>query len=201
MVLFTRIIESRNGLEGTLKTIQFQPRAVDRDSTPPDQLPRSPSSLALSTSRHGAPTAPLGQAVPGPHCLNSNFFLVSKPTLFHFLIDISKFKLMIFSKINVTYSLVIEVPYISHTVLYACSLCVLIRCKNSLSSIGRGNVVCVHRITSHTLRAFFFNMLECTWEVYFKRCVMKILMVAEGARRKIDFAPFCAPPTSVPHQS
>lgn len=59
---------------------------------------------------------------------------------------------------------------------------------------------CIELLPTH-FELFFFNMLECTWEVYFKSCVMKILMVAEGARRKIDFAPFCAPPTSVPHQS
>ena len=54
------------GLEGTLKTIQFQPPAMGRIATHQIRLPRAPSSLALSTSKDGAPTA-LWAAVPGPH--------------------------------------------------------------------------------------------------------------------------------------
>jgi len=53
-------------LEETLKIIQSQPAAMGW-VPPPAQDVQAPSSLALGTSRDGAPTA-LWAAVPGPHC-------------------------------------------------------------------------------------------------------------------------------------
>ena len=69
------ILESQNyriactGLEGILKISQFRPPHTLpwADRTPAAQAAQNPSSLALSTSKDGAPTL-LWAAVPGPHC-------------------------------------------------------------------------------------------------------------------------------------
>jgi len=55
-------IESQHGLglEGTLKTTQFQPLALGMAATHQLRLPRTPSSPALNAYRGGASTASLG---------------------------------------------------------------------------------------------------------------------------------------------
>lgn len=68
---FHRIIEWF-GLEGTSKTIQFQPPATGTSHQL--RLPRVTSSLAWSTSRDGAPQF-LWAAVPGPRYPLSKEFL------------------------------------------------------------------------------------------------------------------------------
>ena len=53
------------GLEGTLKTILFQPPAMSRDTFHQPRLLKALSSLALNLSREGAATASLGTLCQG----------------------------------------------------------------------------------------------------------------------------------------
>jgi len=64
-------------LEGTFKTIQFQPPATGRDTSLQTRLLKVPSSLALNASRDGASTTSLGNAEHPRQCNQSE----SKPTL------------------------------------------------------------------------------------------------------------------------
>ena len=74
---FTEIIEWFV-LEGILKTIQFQPPAMGRDTSHQNRLLKALSSLASNTCRDGASTASLGNLF---QCLSTligkNFFLIS----------------------------------------------------------------------------------------------------------------------------
>jgi len=81
---YHRIIEWF-GLEGTLKTISFQPRAMSRDTFHYTRLLKAPSNLALDTAREGADTASLGNLF---QCLNTliikNFFFITSLNLSSF---------------------------------------------------------------------------------------------------------------------
>ena len=73
------------GLEGTLKTIQFQSLAVSRTATHQLRLPRAPSNLALTTSRDGAHTASLGS------CASTSLSSRVKNVLLMSIRDLSSF--------------------------------------------------------------------------------------------------------------
>ena len=62
------------GLEGTLKSTQFQPPVMGRAATQQLRLPRAPCNLALNTPGMGHPQL-LWAAVPGPHSLPNKEFV------------------------------------------------------------------------------------------------------------------------------
>lgn len=70
------------GLEGTLKTIQFQPPYCEQGYLPQTRLFKAPSSLALNTSRDEVSTASWSSLC---QCLTTlkvnNFFLVTNLNL------------------------------------------------------------------------------------------------------------------------
>ena len=70
------------GLEGTFKTIWFQPPAIGRDTSLQIGLLTAPSSLALNASREGTSTTSLGNLFQGLTTLTvKNCFLTSSLNL------------------------------------------------------------------------------------------------------------------------